>query len=289
MTNGTAASMTDFTVKLADIPVRIRAMDPAMQRFLRAYQSDEAPCFEIRTCPEDILRERELSARSQAAEGLPEIPASDAYLETLAIYRKLAEELVERDVLLFHGSVVALDGQAYLFTAKSGTGKSTHTRLWREVFGERAVMINDDKPLLHVGQDGATAYGTPWNGKHRLGSNSSAPLKALCLLERDSVNHVEAVSAEEAFPRLLQQCYWPEDGAKMDKTLTLLERLSRTVKLYRLGCNMEREAALIAYQGMQEDSYETETRIHYPQGGKHPDDGGDRPCRQALSRTDPFQ
>ena len=253
MTSGTVESVTEFTVKLAGIPVRVRAMDPQMRRFLRDYLSDEQPSFEIRTAPEDILRERERSARTRAAEGLPEIPASDAYLETLAIYRKLAEELVEREVLLFHGSVVALDGQAYLFTAKSGTGKSTHTRLWREVFGERAVMINDDKPLLRVERDRVLAYGTPWNGKHRLSCNSSAPLKALCILERDRVNHVEPVSAEEAFPRLLQQCYWPEDGAKMEKTLTLLERLTHGVKLYRLGCNMEAEAALVAYRGMQED------------------------------------
>ena len=249
-----ADNRTEFTVKLADIPVRIHAIWPEMRRFLRDYLTEEEAELSIVTRQEDIERERVMSAKTRAAEGRPQIKCSDAYLETLAIYRKLAEALVERDVLLFHGSVVAVDGEAYLFTAKSGTGKSTHTRLWRETFGERAVMINDDKPLLRVSREGVRAYGTPWNGKHHLGCNGSAPLKALCILERDKVNHVERISAEDAFPRMLQQCYLPEDGEKVEKTLALLERMSQCVKLYRLGCNMDPEAALVSYQGMQEEA-----------------------------------
>ncbi len=85
------------------------------------------------------------------------------------------------DTVLFHGSALAIDGDGYLFTAKSGTGKSTHTRLWRERFGDRVVMINDDKPLLHIDAGSVIAYGTPWNGKHRLGTNASVPLRADCV------------------------------------------------------------------------------------------------------------
>ena len=249
-----AENMTEFTVKPADIPVRIRAIWPELRQFLQAYLTEEEAVFTIETGQEDIDRERVMSARTRAAEGLPELHTSDFYLETLAVYRKLADALVEREVLLFHGSVVAVDGEAYLFTAPSGTGKSTHTRLWRETFGERAVMINDDKPLLRVSREGVRAYGTPWNGKHHLGGNCSAPLKALCILERARENHVERVSPEDAFPRMLQQCYLPENGEKVEKTLALLERMCQTVKLYRLGCNMKREAALVSYQGMQEEA-----------------------------------
>ena len=246
--------MTEFTVKLADTPVRLQTMNPEMRRFLREYLTGEEAAFTLRTEPDDIEKERALGAENRQREGLPPLHCTDAYLETLAIYRKLAEKLPERDVVLFHGSVIAVDGTAYLFTAKSGTGKSTHARLWRERFGERAVMVNDDKPLLHIGEDGVTAYGTPWNGKHHLGGNLSAPLKALCILQRDTSNHIEAISPEDAFPMLLQQCYRPETGEGMVKTLELLDRLSTHVRLYRLGCNMEPEAAEISYQGMQEDA-----------------------------------
>ena len=246
--------MTEFTVKLADTPVRIRAINPGMRVFLRDYLCEEAAAFTVSTEQADLERERLLGEEDRVREGLAPVRFRDDYLETLAIYRKLAEKLPERDVVLFHGSVIAVDGAAYLFTAKSGTGKSTHARLWREAFGERAVMINDDKPLLHVGEEGVTAYGTPWNGKHHLGGNVSAPLKALCILQRDTSNHIEPVSPEDAFPMLVQQCYRPASGEGMDKTLDLLERLTRNVKLYRLGCNMEPEAAEISYQGMQEDA-----------------------------------
>ena len=194
-----------------------------------------------------------ISRSSALEDGLTPWQAPAEYLELLAIYRQIAEQAPARNVLLFHGSAIAVDGQTYLFTAKSGTGKSTHTRLWRQAFGERAVMINDDKPLLHVGEGGVTAYGTPWNGKHRLGGNLSAPLKALCVLTRDERNHIERITLEDAFPMLFQQCYQPEQAEKIPRVLTLLERLGKTVGLYRLGCNMEPEAAIISYQGMQEE------------------------------------
>ena len=245
--------MIEFTVKLAGIPVRIRPVHPEMERFLRDYLCEEEPELRIEMRREDLIRERERDDANRALDGLPPSGCSDRYLETLALYRKLAEALLERDVLLFHGSVIAVDGQAYLFTALSGTGKSTHARLWRQAFGDRAVMVNDDKPLLRVEESGVTAYGTPWNGKHNLSRNIAVPLKALCVLTRDKTNHIEPISAGDAFPTLFQQTYRPDREDSLPRLLTLLERLSRTVRLYRLGCNMEPEAAIISYQGMQEE------------------------------------
>ena len=173
-------------------------------------------------------------------------------LELLAVYRRIAEQMPFRDTFLFHGSAVAVDGAAYLFTARSGTGKSTHTRLWREMLGDRAVMVNDDKPLIRLTEDGAVVYGTPWNGKHRLGANISVPLKAVCILERAKQNTIRAITREEAFPMLIQQSYRPLDPAALAKTLSLVDRLSRTVSLYRLGCNMDPEAAELSYNIMKE-------------------------------------
>ncbi len=252
--SGTAGKMTEFTVKLADTPVCIRALHPQMKGFLREYLSEEKPELVIETKQEDIERERREDLCTREREGLPRQNAGDAYLETLAIYRQLAEKLAERNVLLFHGSALAMDGEAYLFAARSGTGKSTHARLWREAFGERVVMINDDKPLLQVGEEGVRVFGTPWNGKHRLGNNASAPLKALCFLERDSGNRIERIGLGEAFPLMLQQCYLPENLAGAQCVLAMLEKMGRNVKLYRLGCNMEADAALVSYRGMQEEN-----------------------------------
>ena len=206
--------------------------------------------FSIATTQSDIDFEREKSAREDIKEGIPIRHFSDAYLETLAVYRKIADCLLSCDTLLFHGSVIAVDGEGYLFTAKSGTGKSTHTRLWREYFGERAVMVNDDKPLLHITDSGVTAYGTPWDGKHRLSTNIAVPLKGICILTRDTTNHIEPAEPHAAYPMIVQQTNRSLSADGMKQTLSLIDRMLNVVPVYRLGCNMDIEAARLAYEGM---------------------------------------
>ncbi len=232
-----------FIVKLAGVPIGVTALYGSTRTFCGEYLTEEAPAFSVCVAPGDIDKERQ---KADSAHHY-----SNAYLETLALYRKIAAGLLDYDTLLFHGSVIAVDNSAYLFTAKSGTGKSTHTRLWRELFGVRAVMVNDDKPLLRVTEHGATAYGTPWNGKHRLSTNIAVPLKAVCILERDETNHIAPVTAREAWPMLMQQSIRPADPVRLKQVMCLIDGLSANVKLYRLGCNMDPSAAEAAYQGMQ--------------------------------------
>lgn len=218
----------------------------------------------METSQSDIEYEREKSALEDRKEGLPIRNFPDSYLETLAVYRKFAENLLAYDTVLFHGSVVAVDGIGYLFTAKSGTGKSTHTRLWREYFGERAVMINDDKPLIQVTENSVIVYGTPWDGKHRLSNNISVPLKAICILTRASENHIEPISKSTAFPMLLQQSNRPQDSLKMQKTLEILDKISDNIALYKLGCMVEITSAENRIQRNERIIfYETEKRIYY--------------------------
>ena len=209
----------------------------------QSYLTDSSAQWTVQVSQQDIDFER-----SRA-----DLPGySDAYLETLAVYRKITERMPVYDTFLFHGSAIAVDGAAYIFTAKSGTGKSTHARLWREMLGERAVMVNDDKPLIRVHPDGAaTVYGTPWDGKHHLSSNIAVPVRAICILERAHENRIREIGKAEALPMLLQQTYRPADPAALAKTLSLIDRLN--VKLYRLGCNMEKEAAEVSYNAMKED------------------------------------
>jgi hypothetical protein len=137
-----------------------------------------------------------------------------------------------------------------LFTAKSGTGKSTHTRLWREVFGPRAVMVNDDKPFLLVTQQGISACGSPWNGKHRLGANMEVPLKGICILERGAENHITTMDPQDALYMLLQQSNRPGGAKRLGKYLELVDRIAASVPIYRLRCNMEPEAAMVSYRAM---------------------------------------
>lgn len=243
--------MTEFTVKLADIPIRICALYPETKMFLRGYLCEEAEAFSVWVKEVDIDFERQKSLQDSIREGRKPVDYPASYLETLAVYRKIAEQMLDYDVLLFHGSAVAVDGEVYLFTARSGTGKSTHVRLWREYFGDRAVMVNDDKPLLRITEQGVIVYGTPWDGKHHLSTPIALPLKALVILNRDSYNHIEPTEVQTAFPILLQQSYHSPDPIRMMKVLSILERMGSLAEIYQLGCNMEQEAAKVAYEGMQ--------------------------------------
>lgn len=242
--------MTEFRLRLADRTIAVSAQFPATMDFCADYLTGEPADFAVSVLPADLEYERQKSEANDMAEGRPVRRFSDAYLETLAVYRKIARRMPEYDTLLFHGSAIAVDGEGYLFTARSGTGKSTHARLWRERFGARAVMVNDDKPLLRFAGGEVLVCGTPWDGKHRLSTNITVPLRAVCLLERSPDNRVEPVSFREAFPLLLQQSYRPEDPAALRKTLALVDRLGSAVPLYRLQCNMDPSAADAAWAGI---------------------------------------
>lgn len=238
------------TYRIAEKNIEICSLYDEVHNLCADYQTDGTPDFSVMTAARDIEYERSKAERENLAEGRGIVRYPDSYLETLAVYRKIAGRMTEFNTLLFHGSVIAVDGEAYLFTAKSGTGKSTHTRLWREVFGERAVMINDDKPLLKVTGSGVTAFGTPWNGKHRLGENTSAPLKAICVLERGERNRIRELPVSAALPFLIQQMYRPADAADLTRSLALLDMLANQLPLYRLQCNISHDAVYTAYNGM---------------------------------------
>ena len=238
-----------FTIALAGRSIEIRPQYAHLRTLCAAYLTSAPPDLTVTVTPEDIAYERQRAAEA-ATEGDPVPHFSEAYGETLAVHRKIARAMVAYDTLLFHGSAVAVDGQAYLFTALSGTGKSTHTRLWCQHFGSRAFMVNDDKPFLRLLDGKVYACGSPWDGKHRLSTPTQVPLKALCLLERGEKNRIEPISRREALPQLLQQSYRPEEPAQLERALALLDAMTAALPLYRLYCNQEPSAAVVAYEGM---------------------------------------
>ena len=262
------------TYRLADISVRVESLYAKVHELCQDYRcadelelcqdyrcadelelcqsdcSDDGSELVVRTSQAAIDFERERSEAADVAAGRTPRDFSDDYLETLAVYRKIAEALPARGSVLVHGSCVAVDGMAYLFCAPSGTGKSTHARLWRELLGERATMVNDDKPLVHVADVGVLVYGTPWNGKHRLSANIAVPLKALCLLARGAENRITRISAAEAYPALMKQVYRPADPIALAKTLDLVDCLLGNVALWRLECNTGIEAAQVSFAAM---------------------------------------
>ena len=240
------------TYILADITTRIDSVYAFVHDMCRDYAAPDGNRAKttIHTTQDDIECERAESEKERMAEGLPPCHFDDGYIESLCVYRKLSTEMaVRHNTMLMHGSAIAVDGKAYMITASSGTGKSTHTRLWRELYGGRAVMINDDKPLVRVkpelranGSD-IMIYGTPWNGKHGIGTNTSAPLKAICFLERGHTNEVCRLEEAEAFAAILSQTFRPKDITADINTYRMMAYLTENVGIYRIRCNMDISAA----------------------------------------------
>lgn len=200
------------------------------------------------------VSEQELEEERQAGEVWPA-----GYLESLAVYRKICRCLLEQNIILFHCSALEFGQEGYLFAAPSGTGKSTHARLWREYFGAAVKMINDDKPLLHIAPGAVTVYGTPYGGKERLQTNTSAPVKGIMILHQTAVNQIKILSPHDAYPLLLNQTYRPKDPSGLLRTLELVRQLAR-LPVYSLGCTISGEAVEMAYEaltGKQIESYNT--------------------------------
>ena len=242
--------MEQFKIQITGRVVAVTAIYLSTRYFCKDYLCEGEPDFSVEITPEDIDFEQVFADKEHALEGLPVRKMNGQLLERTALQRKLAEKLFEYDTLLFHGSVIAVDGQAYLFTAKSGTGKSTHTRLWREMLGDRAVMVNDDKPFLRVMEDGIRVCGSPWNGKHKLGTNIDVPLKAICILERGEQNEISRISPKEAVVMLLQQSNRPQQAKLLPKYMELLDQIAHKTAFYRLKCNMDPSAAELSYRTM---------------------------------------
>lgn len=237
-----------FDLSIAGLRIQILRENPYLAEQIGNYRTSpdcSRPVDMVIDFGDDYLR----SERAKEAEKGLRIPPE--YSEFLAIYRLLCTKILDFDGFLMHASVVEKDGAAYAFTAPSGTGKSTHARLWRENI-EGVHSINDDKPILRIIDKTVYACGTPWCGKHQLSENRIVPLKGICILRRAAENSIHPVLPAKELPAILAQIYRPKDAETLEKTIDLLNTLLATVPLWKLSCNMEPEAALICYHAISQ-------------------------------------
>ena len=210
-------------------------------------------CWDYMTAPDrqaDITVSVSEAELRQEAQSNPVSLYSDDYHESVAAYKKISNALSAFDAFVMHSSAVAVDGNAYCFAAESGTGKTTHTRYWKELLGERLAVINGDKPIYRFQRGQLFACGTPWCGKENWQTNISAPLKALCLLERGEENAIFPVNAFDVLGEMVHHFHLPGGGkVDMPRLVELIDRMVTTVPVYRLRCRNDISAAknAIAY------------------------------------------
>ncbi|MBR6270962.1 MAG: hypothetical protein IKR26_02255 [Lachnospiraceae bacterium] len=244
-----------FNMNIAGVSVSVGAGLESTKSFCYGYITGDpggAADIDAVITQADIDYVRRDGEADERDKNLPHFFVPDRQAEQLALHKLVSDQMPAFNRALFHSSAVAVDGEAVLFTAPSGTGKSTHARLWKQLFGDRLVYINDDKP--YIGYDGEagplTVYGSPWMGTHRVGANTSAPIKAIGIIERSPDNHTERMNAAQAFATLFNQAYRPRDVKMLTATMNILKRVAEEVPIYTIYCNMEPEAAQAAYSAI---------------------------------------
>ena len=171
-------------------------------------------------------------------------------LKNSGLHKKLAKIIPHKDAFVLHSACFDVGGVGIAFAAHSGTGKTTHMNLWQKLLGDKMVVVNGDKPIVRFFEDEPEtpyAYGTPWCGKEGLGCNMRTKLQHICFIERSETNYVEQMEKADAIERIFNQVYKPSDPVAVMKTMQLIDRLLSCCKLWTIHCNMEDEAAKIAY------------------------------------------
>ncbi len=240
-------------LNIAEIPVGIEHRYGYLPRLCKDYLAPEGtePIFTVCPTKEQIDAEGSLSE--------PRLP--DAYLESVVAYRLIAERLPLHGAMVFHGAVVVLDGRAYAFTARSGVGKTTHLRLWLEAFGDRAYVLNGDKPVLLWKDGRAYICATPWKGKENLGEGGILPLSGIGFLNRAKENSAHPIAAPDALSAFLMQVYMPKNGAALMETMSLCDKVLSSTPLISMHCNMDLSAAFTVEKAFRDLNQEKEKNI----------------------------
>lgn len=233
--------------KIADFNITFETDIKNLSKIFRDYTYDFLnEDVKIRVTDNDIEFEKKL-----AEDGFSAKYATTYKLS--AIHRKIGDWLPLQNAFVLHSACFDVEGEGVAFAAHSGTGKSTHMMLWQKLLGEKMTVVNGDKPIVRFFEnepEKVFAYGSPWMGKEKLGSNMKTQLKHICFIERAKENFCEPIPTEEAIAKIFKQVYMPTDPIAMSKTTEHINRLLKTCKLWRIRCNMEDEAAKIAYDAI---------------------------------------
>lgn len=236
--------------RIADLTVKIDFLGITMER-AEKYRIDPVENPDIDIPVEDI--------KNQVYDFIAKYPMlQGSWIEHNSTLLCFCRQLIRFNGMRLHSSAVVVDGKAYLFSADPGTGKSTHTKLWLKQFGDKAYILNDDKPIIRFVDGTFYAYGSPWSGKDDLSVNKGVPIAGITMLERGKKNEIDRFFGVEALAALMRQLPRPRKLEYRSKVLKLLDKLINDVPIWKLKCNMDPEAAIVSYEAMSGQKFEKE-------------------------------
>ena len=210
--------------KIANINIKINPRSQYLTTLLKDYETDENDFdFTVTVTENDIINEKEIA---------PNFP--DFLYESSATLRKISKEIFNNyNGVLFHSVAIEYRGKAYIFTAKSGTGKTTHIMLWKKCLGDKVKIINGDKPFIRFINDKSIVFGCPWQGKE---------------------NSVETLPKEKSLFPLLNACDFPKNSIGKIKAMDFIEKLTKNIPVFLLKCNMDDDACYTALSAIGEEN-----------------------------------
>lgn len=221
--------------RIADYNIQFQNLSAGMCDFLKDYEVEAQPQFSVLLENDDIDYARSVLNTADVFE-----------IETFAFFSKLIRLLSDK-ALFLHASLIEVNNIGVAFAAPSGTGKTTHTLLWKKLLGDKVTIINGDKPIIRLNGVVPYGYGTPWNGKENYGVNAKTPLKHICFIERSDTNFCEKISAKQVLGEIFSQIFLPKQFDSAANTLSFLNTVLEKVTLWKIKCNMDIEAAQVAY------------------------------------------
>lgn len=231
------------TYKIADLFVQMDSFGRTVRQAAPYLCGEAVPDITITSAAEELRLKN------------PHLSLEDCeYLSTGGSFYR---QLVRFHGIMLHASCVVVDGKAYLFSAPCGTGKSTHVQLWLQLFGEKAYILNDDKPALRVLDGKVFVYGTPWSGKNDYSRNAKAELGGIAVVKRAAENSMRVLPAEEAVFALLNQTARSIHPELMNCLMDNIDAIVSAGKIYELSCNMDISAAKLSYETMSGKRFES--------------------------------
>ncbi len=228
-----------LTYKIADVTV---GMDIKHERLKK-----QAEPYRFNTDNPEIVLSVPEKATLRAKEKFKEL--SDGEIEYLLMGALFYDKLLDFDGLMLHSSAVAVGNTAYLFSADSGVGKSTHTTLWTKCI-DGAVIVNDDKPAIRSVNGKLYVYGTPFSGKHDKSINKSFLLGGICFIERGKENSIVETDVAASLPLFLKQSSGMLSEDRISLRLSVTDKILSVAKLYKMKCNTDISAAKMSYEKM---------------------------------------
>lgn len=234
----------DFSICIAGIVIRIHTLYTRTFWICQNYLCERNPDFEVTITDQDLVEEQKATyGKSDNFLG--------GYLEPTAVYRKIIERAIDDfDIMIMHGAAIAVGNEGYIFSGRSGVGKTTHIQKWVDQ-APNCYVINGDKPIIRYMNHSFYVCGTPWSGKEHIDTNAIVPLKGIAFMTRDESNSLTLMDFVHAFPRIMNQLYIYKEPYKMQRLLNIVDKMNEQIRFYNfLSNNLKDDSYQVSYDAL---------------------------------------